>query len=149
MQKRRIASQKQNLEYINILQESCRIETFTDREPARTDNSVWEIVIFLQLNDVKRLYLTTYSVRLSLTNNPPSDMLTSVTYMTQKRATNIFRISVRKRSNLLKGKLDFDYYYNQLITTVKRYTKPSTKVIISAVIPRPLDYHLLQLSTHL
>ena len=35
---------------------------------------------------------------------------------------------------------DFDYYYNQLITTDKRYTKPSTKVILSAVIPRPLDY---------
>jgi len=35
---------------------------------------------------------------------------------------------------------DFDYYYNQLITTVKRYTKPGTKVILSAVIPRLLDY---------
>jgi hypothetical protein len=32
MQKRRIASWKQNLEYINILQESCKIETFTEIE---------------------------------------------------------------------------------------------------------------------
>jgi len=44
-------------------------------------------------------------------------------------------------NNVISCKLaDFDYYYNQLITTVKRYTKPSTKVILSAVIPRPLDY---------
>ena len=35
---------------------------------------------------------------------------------------------------------DFDYYYNQLIATVKRYIQPSTKVILSAIIPRPLDY---------
>ena len=32
MQKRRIASWKQNLEYINILQESCKIVTFTEIE---------------------------------------------------------------------------------------------------------------------
>jgi hypothetical protein len=32
MQKRRLASYKQNLEYINILQESCKIETFTEIE---------------------------------------------------------------------------------------------------------------------
>jgi hypothetical protein len=30
MQKRGIASLKQNLEYINILQEFCKIETFTE-----------------------------------------------------------------------------------------------------------------------
>jgi hypothetical protein len=32
MQKRQIASWKQNLEYINILQESCKIETVTGIE---------------------------------------------------------------------------------------------------------------------
>ena len=41
MRKRQIASWKQNLEYIDILQESK--DAYRDREPAMTDHSVWEI----------------------------------------------------------------------------------------------------------
>lgn len=44
-------------------------------------------------------------------------------------------------NNVNSSKLsDFECYYNQLIKTVKRYTKLSTQIILSAVIPRPLDY---------
>jgi hypothetical protein len=35
---------------------------------------------------------------------------------------------------------DFDYLYNSLICTIMKFVKPSTKIICSAIIPRPLDY---------
>ena len=32
--------------------------------------------------------------------------------------------------------VEFEYYYNVLISVVKRYVNPSTKIILSAIIPR-------------
>ena len=48
MQKRRIASWKQNLEYINILQEqeSCKIETFTEIESMQGPTTLYGRLVF-------------------------------------------------------------------------------------------------------
>ena len=34
---------------------------------------------------------------------------------------------------------DFEFYYNNLVSVVKRHVNPSTKIILSAIIPRPVD----------
>ena len=34
---------------------------------------------------------------------------------------------------------DFEFYYNELVSVVKRYVKPCTKIILSAIIPRLID----------
>jgi hypothetical protein len=36
--------------------------------------------------------------------------------------------------------VDFGYFYNRLISTIRKFAKPSTKVICLAIIPRLIDY---------
>ena len=62
MQKRRIASWKQNLEYINILQESCKIETFTEIESIQGPTTLYGRLVKMMTTNVSRLIPNVISI---------------------------------------------------------------------------------------
>jgi hypothetical protein len=66
MQKRRIASWKQNLEYINILQESCKMETLTEIESLQGPTTLYGrlLIVHAAITEMIKVQFTTITDRI-------------------------------------------------------------------------------------